>query len=70
MKKILAGLLALGMLVFLGGGSYEERRDVTNQAKVEYLWCPRLDSAIVEWMPKVEKLTSSYKELADQIKLI
>ena len=30
MKKILAGLLALGMLVFLGGGSYEERRDVTN----------------------------------------
>ena len=64
MKKILASLLALGML-FFWGCSYEKHCDVTNQAKLEYLWCPRLDSAIVEWMPKVEKLTSSYKELAD-----
>jgi len=64
MKKILISSLALSMLVF-SGCSYKERCDVTNQAKLEYLWCPRLDSAIVEWMPKVEMINPYYDELAD-----
>ena len=64
MKKILASLLALGMLAFWGC-SYKERCDVTYQAKVEYLWCPKADSAVVAWMPNVKNMTSYYDELAD-----
>ena len=64
MKKKLVGSLVLGMLVF-GGCSYDERCDKTELTKLEYLWCPRLDSAIVEWMPKLDKLIPSHGNLAD-----
>lgn len=64
MKKILISSLALGMLVF-GGCSYKERCDVTSFAEAEYLWCPKVDTAIVAWMPNIKKMTPYYDELAD-----
>lgn len=54
MKKILASLLALGVLAFWGC-SYKERCDVTNFTEVEYFWCPKADSAVVAWMPNIKK---------------
>ena len=64
MKKILASLLAFGMLAFWGC-SYDERCDARNLAEVEYLWSPELDSIIVDWMPNIKRLTPYYNEFAD-----
>ena len=69
MKKILASLLAFGMLAFWGC-SYKERCDVTNFAEVENFWCPKADSAVVAWMPNIKKMMSLsyYNELADCVR--
>lgn len=64
MKKILAGSLALGMLAFWGC-HYVEGCNESYQADVDYLWCPKADSAVVAWMPNIKKMTSYYDELAD-----
>ena len=64
MKHGLYSLFALLPLAFYGC-SEDYRCDLTNQAETESLWCPRLDTAIVEWMPKIEKITPYYTEMAD-----
>lgn len=64
MKKILAGSLALGMLAFWGC-TYVEGCKESYQADVDYLWCPKVDTAVVAWMPNIKKMTSYYDELAD-----
>ena len=53
MKKFFFSLLIFLPFTFWGC-TYGERCDVTNQADLEYLWCPKLDTAIVDWMPKLE----------------
>ena len=64
MKKFFFSLLIFLPFTFWGC-TYGERCDVTNQADLEYLWCPKLDTAIVDWMPKLELLTPYYKNWAD-----
>lgn len=64
MKKILISSLALLSIAFCGC-HYAEECNESYQANIDYLWCPKVDSAIVKWMPKIEKLASSYKELAE-----
>ncbi|MBR6449449.1 MAG: hypothetical protein IKS96_05835 [Fibrobacter sp.] len=64
MKKILVSLLVLEMFTFWGC-TYEEHCDARNLAEVEYLWSPKLDSIIVDWMPNIKRLTPYYNEFAD-----
>ena len=54
------------LLLFLSCGSLHEYTcRSTNQVNVEYLWCPKLDSVLVDWMPSFEKRAPYYKNMAD-----
>lgn len=64
MKKILLGLLTISIIA-IWGCTQKTRCYEIDDTEVEHLWCPKLDSSIVEWMPNVEKLTPYFKDLAD-----
>ena len=63
MRKFLIGLLAVFIIAICGCTFQEEYTKVSHGAEIEYLWCPKIDSILVKWLPEIKSITSQYETI-------